>query len=336
MLRMRMKTPVVDLPGGAMFRSIVVPLDGSTFSEHALPLAIGIARRSNAQLRLVHVHTVTAPLYAIDGAAVLDRIPDEQNRESELAYLYGVARRITPCLPVAPEVSLLSGPVAETLEHYVAETHTDLVVMTTHGRSAFSRVWLGSVADKLVRQTAGPVLLMRPGEGVVDLVEIDREQICEQVLIPLDGSTRAEQIIERAIALGSMMQAQYTLLMALDPALVGFAPPSHATLINDDGLEQAHTDTRAYLERIAVEMRSRSLQVTVAVVVGQPAVAILAYARDHQIDLIAMETHGRGGLPRFLLGSVTDKVVRGTHTPILLQRPRDLLKYRTIRERAHT
>ena len=86
----------------------------------------------------------------------------------------------------------------------------------------------------------------------------------------------------------------------------------------DEGIREANV----YLDRIAARMKQDGFEVETRVLVdSRPASAILSYADDHEVDLIAMATHGRGGVPRAVMGSVTDKVVRGAHRPVLVVRP---------------
>ncbi len=199
---------------------------------------------------------------------------------------------------------------------------TDLVVMTTHGYGPLARAWMGSVADKLVRRLPMPILLARPHEATLDLLETVHERVFEHVLIPLDGSALAEEILDPALALGALMDAEYTLMEAIEVPVLGYAPAAQAAMLDERVLEQWRAEARAYLERVAARIRARVSVVRTNVTLAPPAMAIIDYAREHAADLIALSTHGRGGLARMLLGSVADKVIRGADVPVLLQRPR--------------
>jgi nucleotide-binding universal stress UspA family protein len=195
--------------------------------------------------------------------------------------------------------------------------------MTTHGHGPLSRFWMGSVADTLVRRLPMPMLLARPHEEALDVLEEVHERAFDHVLIPLDGSALAETILDPAIALGQIMGAEYTLVQAIEPVVLGYSPAAQAVALDDQVLEQWRAESLAYLERVAGRLRERGLAVRTGIAYGSPAVAIIDYAREHAADLIAMSTHGRGGVARLLLGSVADKLVRGAGVPILIQRPRD-------------
>src|SRR5262249_30980903 len=149
-----------------MIRSILMPLDGSTFGEHALPLAASLARSAGATLYLVHVHQVLPP-ETIAGVAVMDSV-DLHMRQDERAYLADVARRLRHAGPVAVEIALMDGEVVPALREYAQQQFIDLVVMSTHGRGALGRFWLGSVADELLRELPRPAILIRPHDGKPD------------------------------------------------------------------------------------------------------------------------------------------------------------------------
>lgn len=299
-----------------MFQSILVPLDGSPFGEHAFPIARNIARRIGARLQLAHVHVAAAPL-AVDALPGFDEALDLEHRAREQAYLAAVADRLHACGVADVSAVLLEDPIVTAIHNHAVKSGADLIVMTTHGRGALSRFWLGSVADTLVRRTTLAVLMVRPHDTELDL---SRDRSFHRVLIPLDGSALAEQMISRAVALGALDDTGYTLLQAIDPTAV-YLPDPQGDGAGDQLIDQVRAAARRYLDRVAGKLRAAGFHVQAETVVGPPAAAILSFARDHAVDLIAMETHGRGGLTRLLLGSVADKVLRSAAVPVLLHRP---------------
>jgi len=303
-----------------MYRSILVPLDGSQFAEHALPRALMIAQSSAATVHLVQVHVPNTPGYALDIPPIFDDTLDRPSRKNERAYLAGLVQRITARWNVPVTQTLLDGSTVATLHDHALKIAADLIVMTTHGHNPLARLWLGSVADALVRQAPAPVLLMRPYEEASDFLHLDREQPFKRVLIPLDGSRLAEAALDHAVALTNGMDVEYTLLQAIEPILITYLPLASGSEVDDQSFELWRAEAHDNLERMAKRMPA-TRPVRTQVVTATPAAAILSYVRQHGIDLIAMATHGRSGISRILLGSVADKVVRGTHIPILLHRP---------------
>lgn len=293
-----------------MYRSILVPLDGSSFGEHALPFALSLARRTGAPLHLAHVHVAPAPILADANDAEL--------RAAERMYVEGLVQRIEARWDVPITTMLLDGPVAPTLHEYATASEADLIVMTTHGRGAFSRFWLGSIADTLIRLVSVPVLLVRPDEQPLD---IEHEPAMKHILIPLDGSPLAEHILTHTTALGQLVQAEYTLLQAIEPLVTAYGTELYTVALDDQAMEPLRSRAQAYLDRMAAQMRAEGLRVQTVTVVDQAAGAILEYAQAHAVDLIALETHGLAGLARWIIGGVADKVIRGATVPVLLHRP---------------
>jgi len=309
-----------------MIRSILVPLDGSTFGEHALPTALALASRGRASLQLVHVHQVVPPA-TVAGVAVMDDL-EMTMRNEERAYLDGLTRKLREMHPEI-EISgvLIEGDVAGALQEQARELGADLVVLSTHARGVFGRFWLGSVTDEVVRMVQTPVLLVRPGSGAVDYAQ---EPILHRLLLPLDGTLEAEQVLAPAMQLGEVLGAEFTLVRVIKPAVRFDYLPEGGTLdgmtqtaLHDIEERQRHQEqeARSYLEGVAARLRARGNLVQVRVVVDeQPAMGILREAEVHEADLVAMETHGRRGLTRLMLGSVADKVIRGGSVPVLLHR----------------
>lgn len=299
--------------GKSMFRTLLVPLDGSAFGEHALPYALETARSSGAAIELVHVHE----LVRLEELTV-DPQWDEEVREQERGYLASMADRISRAAAGAVSFTLLVGTPVRALCEQADEAGADLIVMTTHGRGGFERAWIGSVADGLVRRVEIPILLIRPREETPDL---EREVRFRHILVPLDGSEFSEQILEHALAIGRPGGARYTLLRIVPPSLlVG----GRVIEVDEERVTEIMRRSQDYLGRVAERLRRRSVEVATQVVAHpSPAGAILEWAAAYGADLIAMTTHGRGGLARLVLGSVADKVLRGTAVPLLLYRPHD-------------
>lgn len=305
-----------------MYSKLLVPLDGSTFSEQALIYACDIAQRSGAGLHLVHVHTLNTIIY-LAGMPVIDAELQSLALEHERAYLEQTRERLTARTQLSITCANLDsdGSVASTLARCI-ETHAfDLVVMTTHGRGGLERAWLGSVADALVRCSPVPLLLVRPGAHAPDIVQPAR---FKRILIPLDGSALSEQILSPALEIGKLMGAEYTLLRAVEPfVMVGYAPLAQVSRLDLKMSQEALDGAQRYLTRVAERLQAEGFTIrTRALQATHPAAAILDEAHRQDTDLIAMTTHGRSGIARLLLGSVADKVLRGAALPMLVQRPR--------------
>jgi nucleotide-binding universal stress UspA family protein len=185
--------------------------------------------------------------------------------------------------------------------------------MATHGRSPLGRFWLGSVADDILHNANAPLLLVRPGDEEPDL---DRTPCLGKIVLPLDGTPLAEQILEPAVALAALMPQTELVLIRAIPAT---GPKEEADVADSHVFREAE----AYLAAVAARLKARGLKVQTHVVFeDRPADAILHEAEGVKAGAIALETHGRSGLARLLHGSVTDTVIRGAHVPVLVHRPR--------------
>jgi nucleotide-binding universal stress UspA family protein len=300
-----------------MFTRIVVPLDGSALAEHALPMAERLAQACDAKLRLVFVHQ-PVPISALPPdiagtAAGYDRYA----RAMEENYLRDTATRIRDTIGLAVSTMLLDGPVARTLAAEVTEFAADLVVMTTHGRGAVSRFWMGSVADELVRTLPIPVLLMR--------AETERDRVLpRRVLVPLDGSPRSEAALDYAARIVKLSGGSVELLQVVPPVVpvVLDGSPMTPAVMRPNDEDLLTTSAAEYLDSRAAWLRADGITVTVTVVTdSSPARAIVETADRDGVDLVAIATHGAGGIRRFVLGSVTDKVLRASPRPLLVFRP---------------
>lgn len=308
-----------------MSRSILVPLDGSTFGEHALPLAMSMARRLGASLHLIHVHSLLDATYA--ELQVFDNTLDQELRNKEREYLQAIQKKVQDRLSVPVSIRNLDGEIAAVIREQAASLDAGWVVMTTHARGPMGRFWLGSVTDELVRSLSVSLVAVHPAEHEPDLA---KDADIQHILIPLDGTPHAEEILKPAMALGTAMHADYTLLRVVTPVYPMTLPAEPAifgSVATDvmERIEKMHIELRKeateYLDKVADRLRADGLRVETRVIVEeQPDVAILEAARP-PIDMICIETHGRGGLSRLLLGSVADKVVRGSKLPILLHKP---------------
>jgi nucleotide-binding universal stress UspA family protein len=207
--------------------------------------------------------------------------------------------------------------VTEALESHIDATVTDLVVTTTHGRGHLARFWLGSVADHLMRHVAVPVILVRPSEKVPAPEKI------EKILVALDGSAFAEQALRQAAELAKSFEVPVELLCVVEPSMPIADPVGMVLLPPTPEAERTLlARSAAYLESIAKGLRSEGVQVVCTSVLGAPvAAAILEQGQKSRASLIALATHGLGGLRRILLGSVADRLVRDATAPVMVIRP---------------
>src|ERR1700737_1279458 len=290
-----------------MYKVIMVPTDGSGFHREAIRVALRIAERTDAKIRLVRV-LATGSFFGMAAAAESTAIAAEvvkSERDRALSELYALAAECRTASNADISVDLHAGPVAEVLASYARRNEADLIVISTHGRSGIARLSLGSVTDSLIRHTPIPVLVVKPPTSYLN------PQVNEgfkRIVVPLDGSTLAEQILPRVLTLAKLEEADITLLNVLVPHSYSqkeIVDPSLPWWDKDISVAQT------YLFRIAGKLRRNGVLVTTEIVIGEHVARAPAdFASREKADLIAIATHGRGGVARMLRGSVADTVMR--------------------------
>ena len=302
-----------------MYKTIMVPTDCSGFDREAIRVALRIAERSAAKVRLVRVLTTGAYF----GAGNNTRDPFsravetvKRNHDGALAELYALAAECRGAGDVDITVSLESGPVADALEGYAKRNDVDLIVISSHGRGGVSRLSLGSVTDSLIRRTTIPVLVVKPSASYLNP---QVRGAFKRLVVPLDGSPLAEQILEPVMTLAVLEEAEVTLLNVVkrDEATENPGSPTRAAWWEKDV-----GAAKAYLTRMAERLRVGSISVITEVVIGDNiSEEIATYAGRERADLIAIATHGRGGFSRVLRGSVADALTRSARSCILVFHP---------------
>lgn len=296
--------------------TILVPLDGSPLAEAATTPAVFLAGRTGARLRLLAVHRPPSPPPGLFSTARGGPQSVEAGQAILRGYLDALKDRLQDQSATPVDAEVQHGVPVERIAA-AARNGVGLVVLASHGRGGSSRMWLGSVTDTLVRQLSIPILVVRPpanGGAPADAASFRR------VLIPLDGAPETEAILETALRIVGTDGVEYILVRVctpLHPLLMAVA--SRAEIERDTAGERAIAAD--YLGRVAERLRARGATVTTEVRFSlEPAREILAAATERGATLVALATHGRGPLGRFMLGSVGDKVLRGATGPVLIQR----------------
>jgi len=210
------------------------------------------------------------------------------------------------------------GTAADKILDFTAENEIDLIIMATHGRSGITRWWMGSVAEKVISEATAPVLLVR-SKRPRKTGAAGKLKFLHKILAPLDGSDIGEAALPYAEILAANSGALISLLQVVSPP-----GTVEASLLGGPDwrkfVKAMHDAGEDYLKTIAERLSGKEIKSTYEVVTGDPADKIVEYADDTKASLIAMSTHGRTGLTRWVLGSIADKVLHGARIPILLVR----------------
>ncbi len=306
-----------------MYQSLLLPLDGSSFAEEAVPLAGRLAQAFGAPLHLVHV---IRPAPDVDFKSPEEDLEwRNQVREAASGALGDIAGRLRR-EGVNARAEVREGRVVDALLESAEEHSTDLAILTTHGAGGFRRWWLGSVADALLRRSEVPLLLVRPWDDTRDRAPEDPR--FRTILVPLDGSRGGETALEHAGVLRERLGAKLVLVQVVpSPLEVGtlYGIPAVKVRVEVEARKLQKEAALAYLEEKADALRAQGEgEVEVRVVEASGAAeGILEATRVTGADLLVLSTHGRGGVSRAVVGSVADKVIRGAVPPVLAVRARE-------------
>jgi nucleotide-binding universal stress UspA family protein len=292
-----------------VFDRILVPHDGSSAADAAIAWA---ARLPVDVVRLVRVEPDLGPAIG-ELSGLGPDAPLADDRTAALAELEAAARPLSDA-GRRVELSLLSDDdPAEAILAAASAPPADLIAMATHGRGAIGQLLLGSIAGRVAHHAPVPVLLVRPG---------NLPSTVARVIVPLDGSELAETALPFAGRLARELGATLHFVRVIDDVaivrqIVSRWPPGVPQ--PDDAWDQARSELETAARRYLDDVAARSSdvqQTTIEVATGTPAFILLELIRPN--DVVAMTSHGAGGLRRWLIGSVADKLVREAAAPVLL------------------
>lgn len=297
-------------------RRILVPLDGSELAEMALPYAEELAKRLNGEVLLMRAALARV---GPGGDPVIAQVRAVTEAET---YLAEVEAQLTARGIKAQSVVPYGSPAQEIVDE-ARIRNTDLIVMSTHGRSGLGRLVSGSVADEVLRKSGVPVLLIKPGAQASLPVDktLRAGSLFQRAVVALDGSELAESLLPMVETLGAKLGAEVHLFTAIPgvQTTITIAGESFSYLVEEN--EPAWREADGYLARLEERLKAAGASVKRQIRYGDPAYNIVRYAQEIGAGLIAMATHGRGGLSRWWYGSVAEAILREAPGPILLVRP---------------
>ena len=287
-----------------MLDTILVPLDGSELEKRALPAARALTRATQARIVLMRAIPPRRP-----GSAT-----DEKEAIKEELVATGNALRADGITIKAVVRHIFMLDVAHEICAAANDERAGLIIMSTHGEGGPGRWIHGSVADSVLQQAETPVMLvpLRADHSW----PTDRRA---RILVPLDGSELAVEGLELAERLAETVDAELHLLRVIEPPPYPLYGEGYAYIPYDEEAEL--TEARRYLRAHVDRMQAAGRTATMRVLVGRPSSLIAEAAREAEMDIIVMATHGRGRLARLVLGSVAAGTVQRANVPVLLVRP---------------
>lgn len=297
-----------------MFTRLLIPLDGSKTAEQVMPWARAFADRFRLPVELLAVVDIGSFLTSVDRARRFDKLVEQVSHQSK-TYLERVSGRF-----VGSRVkrSVEQGSAAQLIIEKAEADKSTLIAMTTHGRSGINRWLMGSVAEKVLRATTNPLLLVKANhEG-----KADGEASLKSMVVPLDGSALAETVLPTVIRIAKKLGIEVFLIRAYNNPYSPFISGGGHYAVNvDELLKDIRDQARNYLEATIEELKKRGVeQISYLLQEGDAADEIVSVADHTPESLIVMCSHGRTGVKRWAMGSVAEAVARHTSSPVLIIR----------------
>ena len=298
-----------------MFEKILIPLDSSELAERALKPGMALAEQGNADVFLLSVPFMEQA-FVEEQAGVGFMLPDQsltQSRRDLTEYQEAMKRRYAhPNVRI--HTTIIDGDEAGVIVDAAIRENVDLIVMSTHGRSGFSRWMLGSVTERVLRHAPCPVLVVREDKPL------------QNIMIALDGSELSEYSLTPGLEVAANLGSELSLLSVessaeVDPVFVAELEKVEAGL-GARTVEDFYHRTENYLQRLNAHLQGKYDRPIRLVHKNGPVIpALLDFIETDKVDLVVMATHGRTGLQRWVYGSVTEKIMRSADCAMLIVRP---------------
>jgi nucleotide-binding universal stress UspA family protein len=333
-------------------KKILVPLDGSEHAEKIGGFVAGFARPLGAEVVLIAVvnpeeirlpDTSAEPGHPVPGRAPQDRPGFERppvgitsrggkpeaapgfgtqvmDRAVEFAknYLVREAERMDAS-GVKASTHVAVGEPAVEIVRFAKDNRVDLIAMATHRESAMARGVLGSVTDRVLHSTSSPMLVVHPRSAAAFAGNAGAPNV---VIVPLDGSALSEAAVPAALDIAEACSSDVVFMRAVRFPYYGISGPGIEYYAGDYGIAEQRREALEYLDKFVKQAEAKGLKARAHAAIGSAAFRIIEEAESLQGPLIVMSTHGAGGFKRWVIGSVTDKVVRSSGAPVLVLPPR--------------
>jgi nucleotide-binding universal stress UspA family protein len=319
-----------------MIKKILIPLDGSEHAQKIVGWATGLARALGAEIVLLTVIDESeVEILEATPRRVLQATEGSNGRQTQSASeivddiisatVSELERQVDQITDfgVTVNFSVTTGSPAEEIVSQAHSSGADLIAMATHRESALARGVLGSVTDRVLHSTSVPVLTMYPGEAHVIDGDIATPA---RVVVPLDGSALSETAVQPATEIAKAAGAEivFTEVLRLPMLGVGVAGIEYGAgdYAGDFGVDSQKQEISQYLQRFVSEAETSGISATTSIRTGSPAQQIVEEASETENSIVVMGSHGAGGLKRWVVGSVADKVIRSARRPVLVIPPK--------------
>ena len=295
-----------------MFDTILVPLDGSQLADCVLPHVVAIARPFDAEITLLRIleksHTGTS-------AQLFDLLNWQINKTKSALYLDKIQARLQKS-NVRIRTDVLEGLVAEGITEYAQSRGMKLIVLSSHGRHGLTQWGISSVTQKTILSAQTSLLIVRAHAG-----ELTEALVYRNILVPLDGSQRAENVLPTVTQLANFHKSQIHLVQVVQtPEMARQMPPVREDIeLSNRVVERNREEAERYLEQLKSRSYLEGITVQTHLIASDnAAVALHQLAEQEQIDLVALSAHGYSGNHQWPYGSMVNNFISYGRTSLLI------------------
>lgn len=296
------------------FQRILCATDLSDFSNSAVTQAIGMAKEFGAKLFICHI--IDLPMVTMHGAAYVYQ--EDQIDEMKTGAVNQI-QRLTANVDLDWEPIVETGPVSSTLRRLAVDHRVDLAIVSTHGRTGFKRLFLGSVTERLLRTIGCPLLVVTPPEKAPAGKLPFKGFGFQQIMVGCDFSKNSGRAVAFGFSLAQEFEATIHLVHVIEP--FAYRDTMMQDTVETEALTEVSTGCRQRIEKLVPQGAADWCDIKIVCETGKPFQTLIAYAEANDVDLIVLGVRGHSLVETLLLGSTTDRVIRGVACPVLSVSP---------------
>jgi len=300
-----------------MFDTILVPLDGSQLADCVLPHVVAIARPFDAEITLLRIleknHTGTS-------AQLFDLLNWQINKTKSALYLDKIQARLQKS-NVRIRTEVLEGLIAEGIAEYAQNQGMKLIILSSHGRHGLTQWGISSITQKIVLSAQTSLLIVRAHQYVGHSDELTEAPAYRHILVPLDGSQRAENVLPTVTQLANFHKSQIHLVQVVQtPEMARQMPPVREDIeLSNRVVERNREEAERYLEQLKSRSYLEGIAIQTHLVASDNAAAALhQLVEQEQIDLVVLSAHGYSGNHQWPYGSMVNNFISYGRTSLLI------------------
>ena len=300
-----------------MFNTILVPLDGSQLADCVLPHVIAIARSFDSEVTLLRMLEKTQ---AGTSAQLFDLVNWQINKTRATLYLEKIKARFQREKTRA-QTAVIEGLVADGITEYAHSHGIKLIVLSSHGRNGLTRWGISSITQKIIMSAQTSLLIVRAHQDGIHSDELSEKLLYKRILVPLDGSQRAENVLPIVTQLAQFHRSQIHLVQIIQtPEMARQMPPTREDVdLSNRIVSRNQEEAERYLEQLKSRSFLEGLTIQIHLITSDnTAVALHQLVEQENIDMVALSAHGYSGIHQWPYGSMVNNFVQYGKVPLLI------------------